>query len=128
MKIAQKGNKSPYKQRGVINLKKIEEVDYKAIKGTIAKLEDDRKELANSLLKELEFMNSTLTALKNNVEEHGVITKMCQGKYDIDRANPSLNQYNVLIKNYSNCIKQLNDLLPKELSGTEDELDGFVDD
>ena len=105
-----------------------EEVDYKAIKGTIAKLEDDRKELANSLLKELEFMNSTLTALKNNVEEHGVITKMCQGKYDIDRANPSLNQYNVLIKNYSNCIKQLNDLLPKELSGTEDELDGFVDD
>ena len=109
-------------------MKKIEEVDYKAIKGTIAKLEEDRKELANSLLRELEFMNNTLSSLKSNVEENGVITKMCQGKYDIDRANPSLNQYNVLIKNYSNCIKQLNDLLPKELSGTDDELDGFVDD
>ena len=109
-------------------MKKIEEVDYKAIKGTIAKLEDDRKELANSLLRELEFMNNTLTALKNNVEEHGVITKMCQGKYDIDRANPSLNQYNVLIKNYSNCIKQLNDLLPKELSINDDDLDDYVND
>lgn len=109
-------------------MKKIEKLDYNSIKMTIEKLDDDRKELANSLLKELEFMNNTLEALKDNVDKVGVITKMCQGKYDIERANPALNQYNVLIKNYTSCIKQLNDLLPKDISGTDDDLDEFIND
>ena len=95
---------------------------------TIEKLEEDRKELATSLLKELEFMNCTLESLKESVAKDGVITKMCQGKYDIERANPALNQYNVLIKNYASCIKQLNDLLPKDISGTDDDLDEFIND
>ena len=106
-------------------MKKIEEFDYNSIKLTIDKLEEDRKELANSLLKELEFMNTTLEALKDSVNKDGVITKMCQGKYDIERANPALNQYNVLIKNYTSCIKQLNDILPKDVGGTDDNFDEF---
>ena len=77
-------------------------------------MNNDKKELCISLLNEIKFMYQTLNELKNKVNELGVITKMCQGKYDIERANPALNQYNTLVKNYSSCIKQLNDLLPDE--------------
>ena len=95
-------------------MKKIEKVDFISTKETIDSMENDRKEICTSLLNEIKFMNESLEKLKTNILENGVVTKMCQGKYDIDRANPALSQYNSLIKNYSSCIKQLNDLLPKE--------------
>lgn len=101
-------------------MKKTKEIDLKSIKETIDTMENDRKVLCNSLLNELVFMQLTLDDLKDQVNKHGVVTKMCQGKYDIDRANPALNQYNTLIKNYSSCIKQLNDLLPTDIQTTDD--------
>ena len=106
-------------------MKKIEEIDLNSIKETIDTLDNDTKVLCSSLLNELIFMQKALTDLKKEVSDRGVVTKMCQGKYDIDRANPALNQYNTLIKNYSSCIKQLNDLLPKD-TGNSDV--GFDDD
>lgn len=106
---------------------KTKEINLKSIKDTIDTMDNDRKVLCTSLLNELIFMQTTLDDLKKHVSEHGVVTKMCQGKYDIDRANPSLNQYNTLIKNYSSCIKQLNELLPKEID-TTDNFDEFVEE
>ena len=106
---------------------KTKEVDLKSLKTTIDTLENDRKVLCTSLLNEIIFMKTTLDDLKKQVEEHGVVTKMCQGKYDIDRANPALNQYNTLIKNYSSCIKQLNELLPKEIENN-DNFDAFIEE
>ena len=106
---------------------KTKEVDLISIKDTIDKLENDKKVMCTSLLNEIIFMKSTLDDLKKQVEENGVVTKMCQGKYDIDRANPALNQYNTLIKNYSSCIKQLNELLPKEID-TNDNFDDFIEE
>lgn len=83
-------------------------------------MENDRKVLCSSLLNELVFMQTTLDDLKKQINEKGVVTKMCQGKYDIERANPALNQYNTLMKNYSSCIKQLNDLLPNDIQTSDD--------
>ena len=95
-------------------VKKINEIDLNSLKTTIELLDNDKKTLCMSLLNEIMFMKITLDDLKEEVNKNGVITKMCQGKYDIERANPALNQYNTLIKNYASCIKQLNELLPKE--------------
>lgn len=106
---------------------KTKEIDLNSIKTTIDTMENDRKVLSTSLLNEIIFMQETLDNLKKQVSEHGVVTKMCQGKYDIDRANPALNQYNTLIKNYSSCIKQLNELLPKEIDNN-DNFDEFVEE
>lgn len=103
-------------------MKKIEKVDYISIKETIDTMENDKKELCISLLNEIKFMNDSLIELKKNILTNGTITSMCQGKYSIDRANPALSQYNALIKNYTSCIKQLNELLPKEISD-DDEFD-----
>ncbi len=106
---------------------KISRVNLKSIKKTIDTLENDKKVLCMSLLNEIIFMKTTLDDLKKQIDEKGVVTKMCQGKYDIERANPALNQYNTLIKNYSSCIKQLNELLPKE-NDNNDNFDDFVEE
>ena len=101
-------------------MKKTKEVDLNLLKETIDSLDNDKKIVCTSLLNELLFMKSTLAGLKEQVEKNGVITKMCQGKYDIDRTNPALNQYNILVKNYASCIKQLNDLLPSDIPTNDD--------
>lgn len=80
--------------------------------------------LALSLLDKAKFMETTLQELQKKVAEGGVVTKMCQGKYDIDRANPALQAYNVTIKNYTSVIKQLNDMLPK-IDPNTDDFDSF---
>lgn len=106
-------------------MKNLKKLNLKSIKETIETLDNDAKVLCNGLLNELIFMQSSLNKLKKEVKSSGVITKMCQGKYDIERANPALNQYNTLIKNYSSCIKQLYDLLPKDNNPNDED---FEDD
>lgn len=107
---------------------KTKEIDLISIKGTIDTLDNDKKVMCMSLLDEIIFMKQTLIDLKKQVSDNGVVTKMCQGKYDIDRANPALNQYNTLIKNYTNCIKQLNDLLPKDIEVNNSSFEEFIDE
>ena len=103
---------------------KKKEIDLESVKKTFENMDSDKGKLGLSLLEEAEFMKQTLEHLKKNIKEHGVVTKMCQGNYDIDRANPALNQYNSLIKNYNSTIKQINDLLSSELpKSIEDEFD-----
>ena len=120
-------HKPPILWKGSRICMKTKEIDLKSIKTTIDTLENDKKVLCMSLLNEIIFMQTTLDDLKKQVDEKGVVTKMCQGKYDIERANPALNQYNTLIKNYSSCIKQLNELLPKEIE-SNDNFDDFIEE
>ena len=67
-------------------------------------------------------MNETLENLKSNIDEKGVVVEMCQGNYSIDRANPALQTYNALIKNYTSTSKQLFEMLPND-SAMEDTFD-----
>lgn len=80
--------------------------------------------LALSLIDKARFMEDTLKKLQDQVKKGGVVTEMCQGKYNIDRANPALQAYNVTIKNYTSIIKQLNDMLPTR----QDLVDNFDED
>ena len=106
--------KPPIIEKGSDILKKIKEIDLKSVKSTFENMNTDKATLGLSLVEEAVFMKTTLGDLKKAIDEGGVITSMCQGKYNIDRANPALSQYNMLIKNYQTCIKNINDLLPKE--------------
>jgi len=105
-------------------LKKIKKINYNLLRDTIDKLEEDKKAICMGLLKELLFMNDTLEKLKDDIQTNGVKTLMCQGKYDIERTNPSLQSYNSLIKNYTSTSKQLFDMLPKD----SNPIDDFDDD
>lgn len=103
-------------------MKEIKKVDYNSIKDSIENLPKDKQELCNNILNELIFMEETLNSLKKEIQDKGVVVDMCQGKYSIQRTNPALNQYNTTMKNFTGCIKQLNDLLPVD-SGDNDEFD-----
>ena len=104
-------------------MKKIKEVDLKAVRDTLEKMDNDKTTLGISLLEEAEFMKATLNSLKTKIEEEGVVVSMCQGKYDIDRANPALSQYNMMIKNYQTCVKNLLDIIPVNESNDDDVFD-----
>lgn len=108
-------------------MKKIEKINYTLLKDKIDSIDDDKKTICLGLLKELSFMNDTLEKLKKDIEDKGTIVVMCQGKYDIERTNPSLQSYNSLIKNYTSTSKQLFDMLPKdELSDDDFDNDDLV--
>lgn len=102
---------------------KIKEIDIKSVKDTFEELGTDKAKLGLSLIEEAEFMKKTLSDLKKKIESDGVVTSMCQGKYDIERANPALSQYNMVIKNYQSCINNIVNLLPKDEVPTEDDFD-----
>lgn len=104
-------------------MKKTNKVDLKSIKNTFETMDSDKSKLGLTLIDEAIFMQKTLDELKKKIATDGVVTSMCQGSYNIDRANPALNQYNSLIKNYQSCIKQIADLLPKEDLSNEDRFD-----
>lgn len=104
--------------------KKIKDIaDLSELKKIFSEKNNARNTLALSLLDKAEFLEQTLQNLKEQVNVAGVITIMCQGAYDIDRENPALKSYNTTLKNYTNVIKQLNDMLPKEEDKPKD--DGF---
>lgn len=95
--------------------------DIKSLRTVFEKIDNNKSKLALSLLDKAEFMENTLKQLQQRIEDTGVVTSMCQGSYNIDRANPALQAYNVTIKNYNSVIKQLVDLLPESTTKVEGE-------
>lgn len=93
---------------------KIKAVNFKSLKELFNEMDNEKGMFGLALIKEAEFMKTTLTKLRIEMKNKGVVTEMSQGKYSIDRANPALTQYNAMIKNYQSTIKQINDLLPKD--------------
>ena len=86
-------------------------------------LEGKKKKIAENLIAEAAFMKATLEELKAMIDEHGPVDVMQQGDYSIIREHPAVKTYNTMIQRYSTVVKQLADLLPKELPKEKD--DGF---
>lgn len=88
--------------------------EMKKVKTILRSLQGDKKIIAESLYKELEFMERTLTTLKNEVDTDGPTAMFEQGKQRFVRESPSLKAYNTTIQRYALIYKQLVDLLPKD--------------
>ena len=117
--------KTPYYLERMRKMAKTKEIDFKELKKHFESIDSKKSKIGLSLLEEAIFMKKTLDSLKKEIDANGVVVPMSQGKYSIDRANPALSQYNSLIKNYQNCMKQITELLPKNESGNEDDFDTF---
>lgn len=101
--------------------------DLKELRAVFESTNDNKSKLALSLLDKLTFMEDALQNLQDKVKKEGVVTEMCQGRYNIDRANPALQAYNVTIKNYTSAIKQLADLLPDgNIKDDGEDIFGFI--
>ena len=74
---------------------------------------EDKKPIAESLIKELTFMTLTLDELKEQIKETGTVELFKQGKQEFMRESPALKAYNTTVQRYSLLYKQLTDLLPK---------------
>lgn len=95
-------------------------IDLNSIRKEFEKEDTNKNKLGLALIERAIFMRETLKKLEEEIDEGGVITTMCQGKYDIERANPAIQAYNGLVKNYTSTIKQLVDMLPEEHNEDDD--------
>lgn len=103
--------------------KNITLADIERIRKRFADLDSDVGTLGLGLIEELKFSLKTLKKLKVNINKNGVVVKMDQGKYEIDRTNPALTTYNTLIKNYQSLSKQIYDMLAELDPIDEDDFD-----
>lgn len=84
----------------------------KKIEKLVKAIPDDRLPIAQSLYKELVFMQNTLESLKKQVEKDGAVSYMEQGSQKLLIQHPALKGYNTTIQRYNLIFKQLIDLLP----------------
>ena len=101
------------------------DTDFKTIRAIFEKTNNEKDKLGLNLVDRAEFMQGTLKNLECNIKEYGEIVLMCQGSYSIERQNPALTAYTGLIKQYSNIVNQIINLLPIKQEEKEDLFDTF---
>lgn len=87
-------------------------------------IEKNRRLSTNGLINEAAFMKITLQELKDEIDKAGPIDEMPQGEYSILREHPALKSYNTMVQRYAAILKQLTDLLPKEVKVVEEDVFG----
>lgn len=81
-------------------------------------LSKEHLEIAKKLIERAAYMLVSLEDMEAKINEDGLVVKMPQGNYEIERAHPLLQPYNAMVKNYNTIIKQLSELLPSSESAT----------
>ena len=102
------------------------------VKNEIAKIRrifkdipEDKKKLANRLIENAGFMAILLSDLQEDIKINGYKEEYKNGENQYGyKRSIAADLYQVTIKNYSNTIRQLNDLLPKDTNIEDD--DGFM--
>lgn len=104
----------------------MESGDIQKLNDLIHQVSDDKKPIAEQLLKELVFMSGTLENLKDTIREKGEIDLFKQGKQEFLRESPAMKTYNTTVQRYSLLLKQFADLLPQSDAYEGSELFEFL--
>lgn len=97
------------------------------LKQLIKEVPEGKRDIANRIFDELEFMQETIEGLKQQIREEGATAMFKQGKQEFLREHPALKAYNTTIQRYNLLNKQLIDLLPKDTQKeVKDELMDFI--
>lgn len=92
-------------------------------------MEKDTMNTVSSLIRNAAFMVVTLDDLQETINLEGVMSKYQNGENQWGtKKSPEVEIYNTMIKNHMAIIKQLSDLLPKQVGtpGVGDDLEEFV--
>jgi hypothetical protein len=100
--------------------------DMQNLKKTLKLIPEDKQPIAQGIYKELEFMQRTLTILKNQIDDEGPTAMFKQGAQEFLREHPALKGYNTTVQRYSLLYKQLKDLLPDQPQEQNDALIDFL--
>ena len=82
------------------------------IKKIYQNLPKEQLEIAKKMIERAAYMLVSLEDMEAKISEDGLVVRMPQGSYEIERAHPLLQPYNAMVKNYNATIKQLNEMLP----------------
>ena len=89
----------------------------------------DKKSLIDGLIHRAAFMRVTLENMEIDLDENGFVEDFTQSEktQPYERERPVARLYNTMNKNYQSIIKQLSDLLPKDIKiDVDDGFDGFA--
>lgn len=90
-------------------------------------IDRDNKAIIDGLIQRAAYMRVTLEDYEKDLDEGGYTEMFTQSinTPPYERERPVARLYNTMNKNYQSIIKQLGDLVPKEVKAVED--DGFTD-
>ena len=90
-------------------------------------IDKDNKAIIDGLIKRAAYMRVTLEDWEEDIIENGYYEMFTQSEKTepYERERPVARLYNTMNANYQKIIKQLSDLVPKEVKVVED--DGFKD-
>ncbi len=92
------------------------------LKKLFKELPENKKKMAEKLIENASFMSITLDELKEDIKIYGVKETYVNGKDQFGfKESIESKSYNVMVKNYMNIIKQLNDMLPEDKKINEDD-------
>lgn len=113
----------PKDQSGTTKIERIR-AEVGKLKRQFSKLDARTKKTAESLVENAAFMIVTLEDLQSTINEKGVISEYQNGENQWGtKKSPEVEIYNTMVKNHMAVMKQLTDLLPKQLLTDDD--DGF---
>ena len=86
----------------------------------------DKAAIVDGLIRRAAYMRISLEDMENDLDDKGFYELFSQSENQepYERERPVARQYQSMNKNYQSIIKQLSDLLPKELPKSEGD-DGF---
>lgn len=92
-----------------------------------------RRDLATGLIENAAFARIKLSELQQDIQKNGLTELFSQSENQepYSRKRPEADLYNTMLGNYLKYIKQLNDMLPKDvekpIAAVSDGFDEFVD-
>lgn len=95
------------------------------LRQSYTELSKDKSMVADGLIRRASYMRITLEDMEKDLDEGGFVELFSQSdkQEPYERERPVARLYNTINKNYQSIIKQLSDLLPKEVIKEQD--DGF---
>lgn len=91
-------------------------------------IENKRKATVEGIIQRAAHLRIALEDFEVDLETNGYTEPFSQGDQEpYDRKRPIADLYNTMNTSYQKAIKQLTDLLPKELPKTKNDDDGFDD-
>ena len=89
-----------------------------------------KKKKAYDVIENLAMLRATIDDCEEHIAAEGLVVKMSQGNYEIDRENPYIKIQDRAQKTYSTLLKQLDDMLPsgkaQEVTKAGDALKAFI--
>lgn len=115
------------------DLSKVERIseEVKRLNKQFTKIDSKTKKAVKSLIENAAFMSITLEDLQDYINTNGCVCEYQNGENQWGtKKSPEVEIYNTMVKNHSTIIKQLTDLIPKEVKPQKenDGFDEFVND